>query len=161
MRHVYRIAPARHAHDLLGTGARLAGGRWNKKDIPVIYASESRALAALEYLVHTPLTNIPANLQIITVSIPAAIKVKQINISDLPSGWNLYPAQFVTIELGTNWVISGEYLLLRVPSAVIPHEYNIIINPSHPDMRKVQIVTTEDFNYDDRLQQSMPPISRR
>jgi RES domain-containing protein len=156
MRHVYRIAPAKYTHDLLGTGARLVGGRWNKKDIPVIYTSESISLAAMEYLVHTTLTNIPDNLQVVKLSIPDTIAVKQINISELPTGWNLYPAQFTTIELGSNWVISGETLLLRVPSAVIPHEFNIVINPAHPDMRQVQIVTAERFNYDERLQQSKP-----
>lgn len=161
MRHVYRISPAKYAHDLLGTGARLAGGRWNKKDLPVIYTSESISLAAMEYLVHTTLTNIPRNLQVVKLSIPETITIKRIDISALPVGWNLYPAQFATIELGTSWVINGETLLLRVPSAVIQHEYNIIINPAHPDMKQVQIVTTEAFNYDERLQQSKPPIDRR
>jgi RES domain-containing protein len=153
MRVLYRVATAKRANDLSGEGARLAGGRWNSKNTAVIYTSESRSLAAMEYLVHTPLTNIPDNLKIISIGIPDSVSVKQVDLSALPRGWNLTPSPFALADMGTTWVARGESLLLRVPSAVIAHEFNIIISPKHPDMKRVEILSIEDFIYDERLHQ--------
>jgi RES domain-containing protein len=151
MRLLYRVATAKRANDLSGEGARLAGGRWNSKNTAVLYTSESRSLAAMEYLVHTPLTNIPGNLKIISIGIPDSVSVKQVDLSTLPRGWNLTPSPFELADMGATWVARGESLLLRVPSAVIAHEFNIIINPNHPDMKQVEIMAIEDFMYDERL----------
>ena len=151
MRVVYRIALAKHARDLSGTGARLTGGRWNAKDTAVVYTSESRSLAAMEYLVHVSLTNIPSQIKIVSIGIPDTSIPKQIGPSDLPADWFENPAPFSLADIGTRWVLSGESLLLRVPSAVIVHEFNILINPTHPDMKSVRILDVESFIYDERL----------
>lgn len=154
MRVVYRIALAQHARDLSGQGARLNGGRWNNKGTAIIYTSESRSLAAMEYLVHVSLPDIPAGLKIVSISIPAAMKAKQVEPSDLPRNWHEYPPPFELADFGTKWVESGQGLLLRVPSAVIEHEFNVLINPQHPDRKHVKIKSIEDFMYDDRLHQA-------
>ncbi|NKE70187.1 RES family NAD+ phosphorylase [Candidatus Manganitrophus noduliformans] len=151
MRRVYRIALAKHAHDLSGKGARLTGGRWNAKDTAVIYTSESRSLAAMEYLVHVSLTNIPPEIKIVTIGIPETIVPKQIDPSDLPKDWRKSPAPFLLGDIGTQWALGMESLLLRVPSAVVMHEFNILINPIHPDMKSVKILDVESFIYDERL----------
>lgn len=151
MRRVYRIALAKHARDLSGKGARLTGGRWNAKDTEVIYTSESRSLAAMEYLVHVSLTDIPTETKIVSIDIPDTSIPKQIDPSDLPTDWRKNPAPFLLADIGTKWVLSKESLLLRVPSAVIIHEFNILINPMHPDMKSVNIVEVESFVYDERL----------
>ena len=151
MRMVYRIALAKHARDLSGKGARLTGGRWNTKDTGVIYTSESRSLAAMEYLVHVSLTDIPAEIKIVSIGIPNTSIPKQIDSSDLPRDWRKNPAAFLLADIGTKWVLSMESLLLRVPSAVIINEFNILINPTHPDMKSVNIVKVESFIYDERL----------
>ena len=108
----------------------------------------------MEYLVHVSLPDIPAGLRIVSIGIPAAMKAKQVEPSDLPRNWHEYPPPFELADFGTKWVESGQGLLLRVPSAVIEHEFNILINPQHPDRKHVKITSIEDFMYDDRLHQA-------
>ena len=154
MRVVYRIALDQHVRDLSGKGARLTGGRWNTKDTAVIYTSETRSLAAMEYLVHVSLIDIPPALKMVSIGIPDSCIPQAIEPSVLPKDWRKNPALFVMAEIGTQWVLSMESLLLRVPSAVMLHEYNILINPLHRDMKSVRIIEEEAFNYDERLHQS-------
>ena len=78
---VYRIAKAKHIHDLSGIGARIYGGRWYKRGVGVIYTSESRALATVEYLVHVPLSAVPSDLSIASIEIPDSIRPKEIPIA--------------------------------------------------------------------------------
>ena len=151
MRIVYRVTRDRFSHDLSGEGAKLAGGRWNRKNIPMIYTSETRSLAAMEFLVHTSLIDIPTDLKIVSISIPARIGEKQVDIGSLPNYWRMTPSPFDLVDIGTKWATSGDTLLLRVPSAVMPQESNIIINPNHPDIKSVRVVAVEDFEYDSRL----------
>gem|GEM_PF-89207 len=132
-------------------GSRLYGGRWNRKGIGIIYTSETRALATLEYLVHLPLSLMPDDISISSIEIPDNIISREILISDLPINWRSWPAPTELAELGTRWVLSNETLLLRVPSAVVQHEFNILINPSHPDMKQVTILNIEEYRFDRRL----------
>lgn len=148
---VYRIAKTKHIRNLSGTGARIHGGRWNRKGIGILYTSESRALATVEYIVHVPLSIVPTDLSIASLEIPAPIIPKMISTSELPANWYNYPGCSDLAELGTNWVLANDSLLLRVPSSVIKHEFNILINPSHPDMSHVTISHVEEFTFDERL----------
>ncbi|HEX9757246.1 MAG TPA: RES family NAD+ phosphorylase [Nitrospiria bacterium] len=151
MREVYRISLAKHARDLSGRGARLIGGRWNRRDTGVIYTSEHRSLAAMEYLVHVSLPYLPAEIKIVSIGVPDTGIPKEIDPAKLPTDWNRYPAPFSLADIGTQWVSSMESLLFRVPSAVVPHEFNILINPAHPEMKSVKILKVENFEYDSRL----------
>ena len=148
---VYRIAKTRHIYDLTGTGARLYGGRWNHKGIGMIYTSENRSLASLEFLVHVSHAIFPTDLSIAVIKIPDNIILKEISIPDLPDNWNKYPPLLKLADIGTRWALSNETLLLCVPSVVVQHEFNILINPSHPDMNKISISKVEKFKFDDRL----------
>ncbi|MEK6656922.1 MAG: RES family NAD+ phosphorylase [Nitrospirota bacterium] len=147
---VYRLIWAEHIKKILaGSGAR---NRWSLEGTIVVYTAESRALACVEYLVHVPVAIIPKNLKIATIEIPDDILPKEITISALPKNWRSYnPPPLELAELGTKWAKSEETLLLRVPSAVVEHEYNIIINPSHPDIKSIAVKQVEDFIYDERL----------
>ena len=140
---VFRISRTQHIKDLSGSGARVYGGRWNHKGTSIIYTSENRALATVEYLVHVPLSIVPTDLCLATLQIPDEIISKELVISDLPSNWQDYPAPLKLAELGTNWAKARESLLLRVPSAVVDHEFNILINPLHPEISHVGIVQIE------------------
>lgn len=148
---VYRLADIRYVKDLSGTGAQKNGGRWNIKGTCMIYSSESRSLSALEYLVHVPIAYSPAHVSIAVIKIPSHIIPKTIPADALPHNWRTYPAPAKLAEIGTNWTISNETLLLRVPSAIEPHEFNILINPSHPDMKNVRVTSIEKYNFDSRL----------
>lgn len=147
---VYRISNTSSAGDLGGTGAKLYGGRWNKKGTGVLYTSESRALALLEYLVHVTLSTLPENLSLVTFRIPEELFSKHSTVSGLPDNWRDFPAPLVLANLGTEWVKKNKVLLLRVPSAIIEHEFNILINPQHPDFKYITH-KIENFGVDDRL----------
>jgi RES domain-containing protein len=148
---LYRIATTRNIRDLRGGGARIYGGRWNHKGTGIIYTSESRALATVEYLVHVPLSLIPANISIATIHIPDRVKPKSISVRKLPRNWRRYPSPSKLADIGSEWVRSNESLLLRIPSAVVDGEFNILINPQHPDMKDIAISRIEKYKFDDRL----------
>ena len=149
--YVYRLASERYIHDLSGGGARLTGGRWNHKGIRIIYTSSSRALAALEYLVHVSITAVPGSICMATITIPDTVSRENVKVLDLPENWRRYPAPSELAEIGSDWAIKNGFLLLRVPSAVIEQEHNILINPSHPDMGKVKITNVQPFIFDERI----------
>lgn len=148
---VYRIAGTRHIHDLSGSGARMYGGRWNHKGVGVVYTSENRSLATVEFLVHVSIPYFPANLSIASIEIPDRIKPKTVSMSMLPDEWRDFPARSELADLGTKWVLGNESLLLRVPSSVVEHEFNVLINPLHHDMGHVKIIHVEDYRVDKRL----------
>lgn len=147
----YRISKMAYVRDLTGIGSKLYGGRWSPPGIPIIHTSESRALAALEFYVH--LGNRPplADTSIASIEINDGASARKIAIEDLPSDWKEYPAPIVLYNIGVNWVKSGDCLLMLVPSVQIPQEYNILINPAHPEMKHIKIVKVEKFIYDQRL----------
>jgi RES domain-containing protein len=140
-----------YTRDLSGAGPRLYGGRWNPKGVSVIYTSESRALAVLEFYVHLSRSVILPGLSIVSIEIPDSVSRKEIAMSDLPKNWRTYPAPPELAAIGAEWVRSRESLLLRVPSAIMPPECNILINPVHSEMRKVRIIEIEEYGLDQRL----------
>lgn len=148
---VYRIAGTKHIHDLSGSGARLFGGRWNHKGVGVVYTSESRSLATVEFLVHVSIPYIPSYLSIASIEIPDRIRPKNVSMSVLPGDWRDYPAKSDLMDIGTKWILSNASLMLKVPSSVVEHEFNILINPLHHDMRYVKIIHVEDYRLDKRL----------
>jgi len=148
---VYRIAKTKYIHDLSGIGARTYGGRWSNRGVPIIYTSESRALATVEYLVHVPLPIVPSDISIASLNIPDGMTLREISISELPANWRDFPAPPELAELGTQWTLANDTLLLRVPSAVVEHEFNILINPLHSDMKHITISRTERYSFDVRL----------
>jgi len=150
---VYRLAKAKHIRDLSGAGARIAGGRWNLKGTAVLYTAESRALATVEYLVHVPIAIIPRNLRMAAIDVPDAAPRIVVATNDLPLDWNRYPPPPELATIGTDWILKNSHLLLYVPSAVVPGEHNVLINPLHPDMKHVKIVNVEVYKFDKRLLQ--------
>jgi RES domain-containing protein len=148
---VYRIAKRDVVRDLSGTGAKLFGGRWNHRGTAVVYTSETRALATVEFLVHLSLSNAPRGLMIATIEIPDSIVPEEVPRGSLPRGWRDYPPPREVAELGTRWAKSNKSLLFRVPSAVVEQEYNILINPLHSEMPKVVLREVEALEFDKRL----------
>jgi RES domain-containing protein len=149
---VFRIAKTRRIRDLTGTGAMVHGGRWNRKNIPLIYTAENRSLATVEFLVHVssfPL--IPKNLSIASLEIPDDAVLEQISVTDLPKNWRDYPAPPELADIGSEWAMAGRSLLLRVPSVVVVDEFNILINPKHRDMNGVTLSRVEAYAFDRRL----------
>ncbi|MEX0769454.1 MAG: RES family NAD+ phosphorylase [Balneolaceae bacterium] len=148
---LFRIAKEKYIHELTGEGARLFGGRWNQKGVAVLYTSPTVSLAAIEVLVNTPLAAMPDDLQLMVLSVPETIRSEQVKKKKLPENWRSYPPPDMLIEMGTKWITSNSSLLLKVPSAVIPMEWNVLINPNHPDFEKVKKKEVYDFSFDKRL----------
>jgi len=146
---VYRITGKKFAHDITGTGAAMYGGRWNKKGTPVLYTGESKEIALLETIVHTPPMLIP-NLDIIIFEIPNN-SITEIKIQDLPSNWTDYPAPSILAKLGAEWTKKGETLALKVPSCIIHSSHNFILNCRHLDYGKIKMIEHKDFHFDSRL----------
>jgi RES domain-containing protein len=148
---LYRITKKKYANDLSGEGAQIYGGRWNRKGVPVLYTSEYISLAAMEVLVNTAISNLPDDLKLIVIDIPDGINMDQVKRDDLPKNWREYPAPRFLIEKGTTWAVNKKTLMLKVPSAVIPWEYNVLVNPLHEEIRHVTIKGVRDFRFDERL----------
>lgn len=148
---LFRISKSNHINDLTGTGARLYGGRWNHRGVPLIYTSESRSLATVEYLVHLALPEAPSDLWMATLEVPDEIVPEELDALSLPKNWRESPAPVALADLGTEWARSRSSLLLRVPSAVVEHEHNILINPVHADMPRLKLAKVEPCNLDERL----------
>jgi RES domain-containing protein len=149
--HVYRTAKTQYIDDLTGMGARLYGGRWNHQGIGMVYTAESRAIATVEYLVHVPLSLLPHDVSMETLHIPDRITSKTIAPGDLPAYWRDYPAPPALAYLGMRWALSRETLLLRLPSAVVAHAWNVLINPLHSDVPQVTIAQVEPYQFNGRL----------
>ncbi len=127
---LFRIASIKFINDLSGMGARINGGRWNHKGTGVIYASQSRALATLEYLVHATMPAIiPDDVSIIQFNIPEKIIPLQAKKNTLPNNWQNTLPSLKLKNIGTEWVLSKKSLILQVPSAIIDKEFNMLINP--------------------------------
>ena len=148
---LYRIAKTDYIGDLSGSGPRLYGGRWNPKGMGVIYTSESRALAALEFFVHLSRTVIPPGLSLATIEIPDKASAKEITAEELPRNWRSYPAALELADIGASWIRSKKSLLLRLPSVIMPPEKNVLINPAHPEMTGVRIIKVDLYSPDPRL----------
>lgn len=146
---VYRITGKKYANDISGTGAALFGGRWNKKGTPVLYTGESKEIALLETIVHTPPVLVP-DLDILTFEIPDD-SITEIKIEDLPRNWIDYPAPSILAKLGQDWVAKGNTIALKVPSCVIHSACNYILNCRHSDYSKVKLIEHKDFHFDSRL----------
>jgi RES domain-containing protein len=131
-----------------GEGARRSGGRWNSVGTPMVYAAESRSLAALEVLVN--LEGPARGYSVIRCSFPDSL-VEVLAPSALPDGWRQSPAPPSLASLGDAWVASASSVVLAVPSAVTPDEVNYLLNPGHPDFDKVTIDPPEPFIYDERV----------
>lgn len=151
-RTIWRITTARYASRAFdGEGARLYGGRWNHPGVAVVYCSPALSLAALEYFVHLEPELAPKDLIAISAEIPTGVPWADIDAAVLPPDWRAFPAPEALRDLGSAWVRSGRTAVLSVPSAVIPHESNVLLNPAHPDFLKIRIGGAEPFSFDPRM----------
>lgn len=146
----YRLVAPRWASTALsGEGARKFGGRWNSPGLPVVYLGESRALTALELLVHlTTPSSRRKSYTLIAVSVPQA-SIERASFSD--PDWNISPATRASTDVGDRWLRDQESLALRVPSTLVHEEAVILLNPLHPDFTQVQTLSQRPFHYDPRF----------
>jgi RES domain-containing protein len=147
---LYRISKERHASDLSGRGAEIAGGRWNRKAYPAVYLAENISLAILESIVHCRHINDLYNRLILSIEVPES-SIKMLEPAAFPDDWNTTPWSDFTIKTGTSWLESQETLLLKVPSSIVLQENIYILNPRHKKNKDIKIVNTAVFKPDNRL----------
>lgn len=149
---VFRIAKTKErASDLSGTGAFRVGGRWNNSGVFALYTSENQALAMLEVLVHVEESELPPALYISTIEVDDAAPLYQVPDNLLPADWRL-PENLALKNEGDRLLGNKNYIGFRARSAVMPEEYNIILNPQHPDFSKyVRVKKISELDVDDRL----------
>ncbi|MFC0878719.1 RES family NAD+ phosphorylase [Saccharicrinis sp. FJH2] len=147
---VFRISKTDYADKLTSSGS---ANRWNYHGQHVIYTGSSRSLSTLELIVHrgTIIPKIEYKVMVISIADDDKL-VRQILVKDLAKDWRKMSAYAVLQKTGSEWYENQETLVLKVPSAVIPKEYNYIINTEHPDFLKyVQLIRTEEYFWDTRL----------
>ena len=150
MKKLYRITRDKYKHDLTGEGARLYGGRWNRPGVAALYTSEARSLALLELIVHF---NSASALKMDYVFISLEIEeefIYTVEMKDLPRdilSFNNTKLWDITDEL----FFKKDVFAMRVPSVLVPKEYNIIINPHHKQVNFMKVVEIEAAILDDRL----------
>lgn len=133
-----------------GEGARLFGGRWSPRGVAAVYTAESRALAMVEVLANVDERERLFDLAWVLIRADvAAAAIEQ--PKRFPETWRQYPRATATQDFGGKWAREGRTVALRVPSAIVPGEFNFLLNPLHPDFPQVKIGKPEPLAFDPRL----------
>ncbi len=155
---VFRIERERYLDQTLsGYGASISEGfRWNSINTKIIYTSESRALATLEISVHLDLNqDLPNDRYYIAIEVPDNIAIQEVDLNDLPDNWNSKPPILTTQNIGDDFISYNEAAVLKVPSSIVPQEFNYLINPNHPDFNTIKVVNVTKMIFDTRFKNSV------
>lgn len=147
---LYRCSKCQYIRDLTGEGAYLYGGRWNSKGVRLIYTASSAAMALLETLVHTARLLPAMDYCMLKLTIDEG-SMDTIPSSGLPEGWNNTPSPGELKYIGDRFVREGKHLILRIPSAILPMEWNYLVNPGHPLFEKLKVEEPVMIRLDKRL----------
>ncbi|MBO9102196.1 MULTISPECIES: RES family NAD+ phosphorylase [unclassified Rhizobium] len=152
----WRIAadtPDYEADDLTGTGAKVTGGRWNAPGFALLYCAENISLAAMETLVHFAASSLPLNRYLVRIDIPQALwdASERLDAKTAPVGWDALPAGRASLAYGSTWLAERRSACLFVPSVIVSDESNVLVNPLHPDARKISATKVRRWLYDSRL----------
>ena len=149
---VYRILRRSFAKSPLdGEGGYRFGGRWSSPGIRLAYTSEHLSLAMLEYFVHLDPADPPKDLMVVRAEIPDGISRVRVTAGEMPANWRQTPAPPTLARFGDDFVRRLNAAILIVPSVLAPSEFNWLINPSHPEFRKIRLGKLESFRYDARI----------
>ena len=148
---VYRISrPEYVATALLGNGAALAPGRWNSRGVRLASTASSVSLAMLEILVHVNREDVPVGRRMLAYEIPDAA-LAELPPNRWPRGWDKLPYSDAVRRVGDGFVRDGRQLALRVPSAVARGEFNVLVNPAHPQFGQIRLLADDPLALDPRL----------
>ena len=149
---VWRLIARQHAATAFsGIGNKKAGSRWVPEGELAVYTSEHASTAVLENLVHMDPSHFQNNYVLIAADIPPELAMDIVSVESLAHDWQTRYEDEALQQVGKDWIDRGESAVLIVPSAVMPQEYNQILNPLHPDFAKIVIYEPEDFKFDGRL----------
>jgi len=151
---VFRIEREKYLETTLkGIGAALSDGfRWNSRNTHLVYTSESRALATLEVAVHLDISeDLPTDRYYVEIDIPEDIIIFELSTDNLPDNWDSKPPIPATQYIGDDFVQQNIGAVLKVPSCIVFPEYNYLINPYHPDAKKIKVTSTQRMSFDQRI----------
>jgi RES domain-containing protein len=146
---VYRISKCLYIDDLSGTGSASYPGRWHSKGTHILYTASSPSLALLESVVHISKIMI-AGYCMICLEIPDD-KIQEIKIADLPANWYINSSPDILKSYGNAFISENKFFALKLPSAIMPEENNLLLNPNHPDFKKVKVEYKRTIPIDERL----------
>ena len=146
---VYRITNEAYKDDISGRGAALYGSRWNSKGIHLLYTSQSISLSILESLVHLRKNDIPPTQYLLHIELPDEKEIAEISYKKIKKGW--HGELEYTQWIGDQFIQNKKSLFLKVPSAIVPQESNVLLNPAHIEFKKVKIIASELLELDKRL----------
>ena len=145
---VYRIVKEEYSKVLKASGY---AARWNHKGSFSIYAAESKSLACLENLVHRSGEGNNGLYKVMLIQVPDSLKIEIIDALSLKAGWQKIEHFTYCQNIGADWLSGSEKAILKVPSVLIKNEFNFVLNPSHPDFKKIKLTAVEDFIFDPRF----------
>jgi RES domain-containing protein len=150
----YRIVKLKkRTKDLSGLGAFLEGGRWNSPGSFALYTSENPSLALLEVLVHLDESDTPPRMFVMELEVDDQYPITKIEVDVLPKGWRI-PDNIQLKQMGDAMLRTADTIGFSVPSAVLPGQYNIILNPYFPGfLDYVQVISVEPLEVDQRLKE--------
>lgn len=153
----WRIIKAKHATTAFtGGSAKTYGGRWNSPGTAVVYTAGSTSLAILEMLVHLQAQDLMRRYVIFEVSFDETL-VTTVDPARLPKSWRRSPSPATVQQVGDAWVAGGTSAVLRLPSVIVPSEWNYLLNPAHPDFAKITIGPKQPIKFDPRLVKTPTP----
>jgi len=148
----YRICKTKYAPTWFdGEGAFLFGGRWNSRGVRILYTAGSLSLAALEMLVHLNNEEILLSYSFAAVEFDESLILPVEKFRALPKNWSASPPPLEIQRIGDDWARGQASVVLKVPTSVLPVEFNYLINVEHPEFSKIKLSKTQSFTFDERL----------
>ncbi len=130
-----------------GQGGLYASARWHTAGHPIIYTAQSLSLAALEILVRLKQTNDIQPFYAYSADIPEAFILKP---NSYPARWKSRMA--VSRSFGDAWLEAKTSPAILVPTVITPGEWNVLLNPLHPQFSMKWVTTGPDaYTFDARL----------
>lgn len=156
---LFRITRIRYLENFSGRGSSFKNGaRWNSSGLPVLYFASTPSVALLEMANYLPSPRlIPADYRLGIYQLPDFVSSKTLTVSDLPNDWSRYPYPKSTQDIGSQWLTENDSLILIVPSVAVTAgmENIIVLNPNHPEINTLKLVSTESDLYNSRTFQGL------
>lgn len=117
----------------------------------MVYTSTSLALATVEFFVHLDPSDAPDDLVSVSAEFrESEVRMARIEMDELPSNWRTVPSLALQ-AIGNRWISAQDSVALEVPSAAVEGEWNVLLNPAHPDFVKIKLAAPRAFHFDQRM----------
>jgi RES domain-containing protein len=145
----------RFVHKAFSTSLFTPGlaGRWNGPGRKVIYAAESIPLAFMESMIRRKGIGFNDEFRIMIIGIPDTLAITAVDPDSAASGWRDFFDYSICQSIGNDWYDKGLTPILKVPSAVLTTNFNLVINSLHPDFKQIRLLETTNLVPDERIEE--------